>query len=314
VYHVRDSIRAVEGYRSDDILLTLSAQYHRRRRAKRAKVGTALQHKGYLFTYSDSEIERIKSQAEMLRPITRRLLSNAGIAPGMRVLDIGCGAGDVSMLAADFVGPAGRVVGIDRESTVVDAARERIVSHGFSNIEFLQCDIDNYVHSGGLFDAAICRYVLIHQPEPVEFLRAVKKLVRPNGIVAVHELDASRGAHSNPRVELLERATDLVYAAFKKMGVSEDAGGRLVQLFRDAGLPTPNLFTETITGDGNHDVLLSWFTATLCEVLPRLIADGAVMEHEIEIDTLTERLKRAALDARSQIEGVPQVCGWARLE
>jgi ubiquinone/menaquinone biosynthesis C-methylase UbiE len=50
----------------------------------------------------------------MLRPITERLLRSAGIEPGMRVLDIGCGAGDVSMLAAELVGSTGSVVGIDR--------------------------------------------------------------------------------------------------------------------------------------------------------------------------------------------------------
>jgi SAM-dependent methyltransferase len=248
----------------------------------------------------------------MLRPITQRLLISAGLAPGMRVIDLGSGAGDVSMLAAEIVGPTGRVVGIDREPAVMDAARQRVMSRGFSNIEFLQCDIENYEGPGG-FDAAICRYVLIHQPSPVEFLVAVKNLVRPNGIVAVHELDASQGSHSSPRVELLERTSDLVYAAFKTMGVSEDAGGRLVQLFGDAGLPTPTLFTERIVGGGDHDVLLAWFTATLREVLPRLVAEGSVDEDEIEIGTLTERLKRAVTDARSQIQGVPQVCGWARV-
>ena len=50
----------------------------------------------------------------MLRPITERLLRNAGIDAGMRVLDLGCGAGDVSMLAAELVGPQGSIVGIDR--------------------------------------------------------------------------------------------------------------------------------------------------------------------------------------------------------
>ncbi|MFG1934251.1 methyltransferase domain-containing protein [Mycobacterium sp. NPDC048908] len=49
----------------------------------------------------------------MLRPITARLLATAGIEPGMRVLDIGCGPGDVSMLIAEFVGPTGNVGGID---------------------------------------------------------------------------------------------------------------------------------------------------------------------------------------------------------
>jgi ubiquinone/menaquinone biosynthesis C-methylase UbiE len=53
------------------------------------------------------------SQAVM-RPITERLLRSIGIEPGIRVLDVGCGAGDVSMLTAELVGSTGSVVGIDR--------------------------------------------------------------------------------------------------------------------------------------------------------------------------------------------------------
>jgi cyclopropane fatty-acyl-phospholipid synthase-like methyltransferase len=56
----------------------------------------------YALRHSSAEIERLKNQAAMLRPITERLLRSAGIDAGVRVLDLGCGAGDVSMLAADW--------------------------------------------------------------------------------------------------------------------------------------------------------------------------------------------------------------------
>jgi SAM-dependent methyltransferase len=58
----------------------------------------------YVLGHSHPEIDRLKRQAEMLRPITERLLVSAGNDEGMRVLDIGCGPGDVSMLIADLVG------------------------------------------------------------------------------------------------------------------------------------------------------------------------------------------------------------------
>ena len=67
----------------------------------------------YVLGHSRPEIDRLQRQAEMLRPITERLLVAAGVEPGMRVLDIGCGPGDVSTLIADLVGPTGSVVGID---------------------------------------------------------------------------------------------------------------------------------------------------------------------------------------------------------
>ena len=49
-------------------------------------------------------------QAAILRPVTERLLRSLKIGPGVRILDLGCGAGDVSVLAAEFVGPTGLVL------------------------------------------------------------------------------------------------------------------------------------------------------------------------------------------------------------
>ena len=79
----------------------------------------------YILGHSEAEILRLQAQAEILRPITERLLRSAGIRPGMRVLDLGSGAGDVAMLAAELVGPSGWVIGIDRNSQVLSLATER---------------------------------------------------------------------------------------------------------------------------------------------------------------------------------------------
>jgi len=60
----------------------------------------------YIFGHSPEEIRRLIDQAPILRSTTERLLRSAGIQQGMRVLDLGCGAGDVSMLAGSLVGPS----------------------------------------------------------------------------------------------------------------------------------------------------------------------------------------------------------------
>jgi 2-polyprenyl-3-methyl-5-hydroxy-6-metoxy-1,4-benzoquinol methylase len=65
----------------------------------------------YLLGHSEREIQRLIHQAAILRPITERLFREIALRPGMRVLDLGCGAGDVSMLAAELVGPTGLVIG-----------------------------------------------------------------------------------------------------------------------------------------------------------------------------------------------------------
>jgi ubiquinone/menaquinone biosynthesis C-methylase UbiE len=77
----------------------------------------------YFLGSTPAELKRLRFQATILRPITERLLREAGIKEGMRVLDLGCGPGDVSFLAAEIVGPSGSVLGIDQAPEAIGAAR-----------------------------------------------------------------------------------------------------------------------------------------------------------------------------------------------
>ena len=67
----------------------------------------------YVLGHSAQELERLSTQARLYEPFTVQFFRNAGIQAGMRVLDVGCGSGDVSFLVA-LVGPTGQVVGVDR--------------------------------------------------------------------------------------------------------------------------------------------------------------------------------------------------------
>ena len=100
------------------------------------RVGMSGQAPDHLFGQSAEETERLRLQAEMFAPYTARLLADAGISPGMKVLDIGTGAGDVALLAADLVGKEGAVIGIDLNSALVETARARVVAARFDNVSF----------------------------------------------------------------------------------------------------------------------------------------------------------------------------------
>src|SRR4051812_35574812 len=79
----------------------------------------------YPFSDRVAEDERLVAQGRLFDPLTHRLLRAAGLAPGMRVLDLGSGAGNVTRLAAQLVGPQGAVVGIERDPAAVELARRR---------------------------------------------------------------------------------------------------------------------------------------------------------------------------------------------
>ena len=82
----------------------------------------------YPFQSSEGERRRLIAQAGLVAPLTERLFEKAGITPGMRVLDIGSGSGDVALLAARLVGSEGTVVGVDRDPAQVAFATQRAKS------------------------------------------------------------------------------------------------------------------------------------------------------------------------------------------
>jgi len=94
----------------------------------------------YVLGHSDRELDRLSKQARLIDPITLRYLQAAGVSAGMRVLDVGSGAGDVAFLAAELVGETGEVVGTDRSSAALAMARRRARARSLGNVDFLDGD------------------------------------------------------------------------------------------------------------------------------------------------------------------------------
>jgi ubiquinone/menaquinone biosynthesis C-methylase UbiE len=264
----------------------------------------------YILGHSPAEIRRLIDQAAILRPTTERLLRSAGIEPGMRVLDLGCGAGDVALLAGKLVGASGSVVGIDRNAEVLAVARKRAQAGGFPQVAFMDASVDTFADPVP-FDLVIGRYVLVHQADPVAFLRAAARFARPAGTLALHELVLSRPIHSLPEVALWQQAAEWLLTTFRAEAPSPDAAGRLIEHFSRAGLPQPKLFSETPIGGGDEAPHYAWLAGVARTLLPRMARLGVASEKTVGIDTLERRLKSAVIEARSQIEGPAQICAWA---
>src|SRR5947209_1120609 len=121
----------------------------------------------YALGYSKAEQKRLMRQATLLAPLTTRCLRDAGICIGHRVMDIGSGAGDVSMIAARLVGTTGIVVGVERESSMLALARERVHAAAMDNVTFIQGDVHR-IEFEELFDAVVGRLVLNHLAGPTQ--------------------------------------------------------------------------------------------------------------------------------------------------
>jgi ubiquinone/menaquinone biosynthesis C-methylase UbiE len=259
----------------------------------------------YASGYTEAELDRLVFQARLLDPMTERLLWRAGVRTGMRVLDVGSGAGDVALLAAGLVGPSGSVTGVDRDGRSVALAEQRAVARGLSWARFREAAVAEFTEDGP-FDAVIGRYVLVHQAEPAAFLRAATRNLRPGGVIAFHEIDYSRPGHSSsPEVPLWDQVLEWTRRAIAAVCPHADAGGTLVSHFADAGLPTPQIYGEFLTGGGPDSEIYRYTADAVRSLLPVFHQIG-VSADEIGIETLEARLRTAVVQAQAQVKVAPQ--------
>lgn len=118
-------------------------------------------------------------------PVTERMLHLAALGPGKHVLDIAAGSGEPAIPAARLVGPAGRVIATDFVEEMLAFAREKAARAGVTNVEFRRVDGEALDFPDASFDAATIRFGIMFMPEPERCLRAVHRVLKAGGRVAV---------------------------------------------------------------------------------------------------------------------------------
>jgi ubiquinone/menaquinone biosynthesis C-methylase UbiE len=267
----------------------------------------------YALGRNQAEYERLIEQAELLRPLTRRVFQAAGIGPGMRVLDIGCGVGDVSFLAGEMVGPDGSVLGIDLDGAAVELADARRTAQAMRNVAFLSGDAESI----GLerpFDAVVGRFVLMYMSDASAALRRFAKHLRPGGIAVFHEWVGSVHGVSSTQQPLLAFLLELLSATFVRSGASVSIGAELYWRMLDAGLePEPQPMTEISFNTGRDTPRPRRWALFARSLLPKAIEYGLATGAEVNIDTLEPRLRDEFLAARGVMPLTYLMIGqWAR--
>ena len=263
----------------------------------------------YVLGHSEHEVERLKTQARLIGPITERFFRAAGVAPGMRVLDVGSGAGDVAFLASDIVGADGVVVGVDRVPAAVQVARARAAARVLQNVSFLEGD-PTELSFDQPFDAVVGRYVLQFQREPAVMLRQLATKVRRGGLVVFHEIDWG-GLSSFPPVPTYDQCSRWVADAMRMHGTETRMGSRLHATFVAAGLPAPTLRLEALVVAGSESMpLLQMFKELIATLLPEIERFGVATANEVGVETLVERISKESNASSSVLFGHYQVAAW----
>jgi SAM-dependent methyltransferase len=244
----------------------------------------------YALGRSEAETRRLILQHQIYGPITRRLFQAAGIGPGMKVLDLGSGAGDVALLVADLVGPRGKVVGVDMNPQILETARARADAVGWRNITFVHADVRD-LESDVVFDAVVGRWVLMYVPEPASLLRHLATRLRPGGIVAFHENDFTYPPTFFPQSDLSRQIQSWSIPPEGAPGVDMRTGTKLWKIYVEAGLPPPELIVEAPAGGGPDWPGYEYIAETLRSLMPMLEQRVGIDPRIVDVDTLESRIR-----------------------
>jgi SAM-dependent methyltransferase len=255
----------------------------------------------YLFGHSAGETDRLLRQAQMFGPYTRRLFEDAGIAPGMRVLDVGSGAGDVSLILADMVGTSGTVMGVDINAGLIETARARVDAAGLVNVTFQVGDAGSVALDND-FDAVVGRCVLFFIKDRLTVVRRLAEHVRPGGVIAFQEPgNATLRPSALPPSPLLDQVWSWIMELYGRAEMDLYAGLRLFSLFQDAGLPDPQMHLDAAAGGGAEWPGYEYIAGLVRTILPRLVEHGVTTAEEVDVDSLGDRLRAETVASRGVV-------------
>jgi SAM-dependent methyltransferase len=250
--------------------------------------------------------ERLRVLARVLHPTTSAFFDRIGVAGDMQCLDVGCGSGDVSLELFRRVGASGRVLGVDLDEVKLELARATADTCGARAVEFRKADV-LALPGQAEFDLIYVRFVLTHLTDPGAALTRLRELLRPNGILALEDIDVS-GCFTHPRSAAHERYAELYAQAARARGADADIGPRLPELLRGAGLARVQAGLVQPTALSGETKLIPLLT--MQSIADAVVAGGHASANEVT--AVVDELAALAADSTTLI-GLPRIFqAWGR--
>jgi SAM-dependent methyltransferase len=244
-----------------------------------------------LETYTHGHHESVVSQHRKRTAAEAARFLLPHLRPGMRLLDVGCGPGSISVGLAAAVAP-GPVLAIDLGVDVVAQARQHATDAGVSNLRVERADLLALDQAGG-FDVVYAHQVLQHVVDPHAALDAMRRLLAPGGIVAVRDGDYGVCTWSPPADELT-RWLEIYCAVARRNGGEPDAGRHLYGWVRRAGFTDARVSGTTWTFPGYDSPQVwaeSWAERTLHSNLGTKAVEYGIATRD-ELDAVAAGLRR----------------------
>lgn len=189
----------------------------------------------YVIGVNEAEIARLGTQHAVWRHTALKAWERAGLKPGMKVADIGCGPGYASLDLAAAVGPHGHVIGVDQSRTFLKVLRDRAEGQGLSNVETIESDLADLELAEESLDLIYVRWVLSFVAEPEAALARLVRALKPGGAIVLQEYGCYRTFRIEPHEPVLDRFLDAVEESWKAGGGDANVARRLPGALEQAG-------------------------------------------------------------------------------
>ncbi len=261
---------------------------------------------------NELQTRRLMTQAQLYDPFTRAFFRAAGIGPGMRVLELGSGVGDVTLLVAELVGPSGHITGIELKSAAADTARARVQAVGWQNVDIVAGDLAS-IQLDQEFDAIVGRFILMWLPHPRDILARVLQYLRPGGVVAFQDNDFTFGVMTSSPLPLIETIGKLMTQTQSQPGPDFHMGLKLHRLYQEVGLVPPQLTLQAPLGTGREWTGYEFIAETMAMLKPRMEQLGIAIPDELtDAASLAERIRDEAVENNAVIVLPACVGAWSR--
>lgn len=191
--------------------------------------------RSYFLGTHDEELERLGVQHRVWRQTVLECWRRAGIGAGSKVLDVGAGPGFAAADLAEIVGPAGRVVAVERSARFVEAGRALLARRGFGNVEYHELDLMTDPLPAGGMDATWCRWVACFVASPALLLDKLETVIRPGGVAIFHEYVHYDTLRIVPGGERLAEFVRQVERGWREAGGEPNIAPLVVQLLQERG-------------------------------------------------------------------------------
>jgi ubiquinone/menaquinone biosynthesis C-methylase UbiE len=223
--------------------------------------------------------DRLMLLNDIFGPGTEEVLQVAGLAQGIRVAEIGCGAGHTALWIARFVGSSGSVNAVDLSPEQLLMAEQNARAAGLTNISFHEAGAYQPGLPRDSFDLVFSRFLMCHLTEPVKALGEMRRMLKPGGILVCEDHDDG-GIFTEPPTNTYKRLVEISEAVNRAHGLNTYIGLKLPRMVSEAGFRKTEVRVKQLAclrGPAKR-----FWEITLREARPAILAAKATTPEELE--------------------------------